>query len=386
MKGPSPERVAEFAAAARRLAVERVDAADLVSQLLRDTPREQWMSLADRRELHTNGSLERLSREIDTALDRQPQDALLLSALAVSLADSLADDQYPPVVTAQIRAHAWKDRAQALSFNGKHDEAVDAIDRAEKILENFGTVAHDRAVARFVKATILQNLRRFDESHVLLLACRKVFAQHGDRKRLVACGIAEGMLLFRQGRFEEATEAFTPLVDLAEGLRDSASLAAIHNNLGFCLLEMGDITSANIHFSDAIALLNDHGNMVDVLRTEMAIGRLLITKGQTAHGLVRLRRARGQFLSNRLTEEAAICGLDIAAVLLIEEREREARELVNVVMSDLRGAQLNERGRAALNYLERELAAHDATPAIVRHASEFLQTSHSESAGESVAM
>src|SRR6266550_2423557 len=155
MKRPSAERIAEFTAAARRLAIERIDAADVVTQLLRDTPREQWTSLADRPELQTNGALERLSREIDTALDRQPQDALPLSALATAIADSLPDDQYPAVVTAQIRAHAWKDRAQALSFTGKHEEAVEAIERAEKLLEPFGTVAHDRAIVWLVKAASL---------------------------------------------------------------------------------------------------------------------------------------------------------------------------------------------------------------------------------------
>ncbi|HEY2321455.1 MAG TPA: hypothetical protein VGJ82_01205 [Thermoanaerobaculia bacterium] len=379
MKAPSPERVAEFAAAARRIVVERSNAADVVTQLLRDTPREEWLSLAGRPELRNNGALEQLSRQIDAALDRQPQDALPLSLLATKIADSLPDDQYPAVVTAQVRAHAWKDRAQALTFNGKHEEALHAIETAETLLRSFGTVAHDEAIVRFVKATVLQSVRRFEESQSLLAACREVFLEHGDRRRLIACGIAEGMLLFRRGEFTGAIEVFAPLVEVAQTSHDMSALAAIHNNIGFCLLEKHDVTSANIHFSEAIARLNDLGKSVDALRTEMAIGRLLISKGQSAHGLVKLRRARTQFLANHLAEEAAICGLDIAAVLLVEDRDREAKELVDTIMSDLRSAQLNDRSRAALEYLERELEAHDATPAIVRQASEFLQRKRIES-------
>jgi tetratricopeptide (TPR) repeat protein len=372
MKGPSPERVAEFAAAARRIVVERTNAAEVVSQLLRDTPREEWLSLASRPELQTNGALERLSRAIDTALDRQPQDALPLSLLATTIADALPDDQYPAVVTAQIRAHAWKDRAQALTFNGKHEEAVDAIQLAERSLEPFGTVAHDRAVIWLMKGIIVQSLRQFDDARLLLAKAGRVFKAHHDHKRRISCGIAEAAVLYRQGHIEAARAVLQPLLGVAEQTADRPTLAVLHNNLGACLLELGEFTDANIHFSEAIARMNDLGKHIDALRTEMSTGRLLITKGQTAHGLVRLRNARHRFLENKLHEEAALCGLDIAAVLLNEDREREARQLVDDVLQDLRTGNLNDRGRAALEYLERELAAHDATPAVVRHATEYL--------------
>jgi tetratricopeptide (TPR) repeat protein len=317
--------------------------------------------------------LERLSREVDSALDRQPQDALPLSLLAVTIANALPDDQYPSVVTAQIRAHAWKDRAQALSFNGQHDEAMAAIEHAERVLEPFGTVAHDRAIVWLVKATILQSIRLIDESLPLLAKSRAIFAAHGDQKRLLACGVVQAAGLHRKGLLESARAVLEPLLNLAR-TSDIESLAAVHNNLGVCLLELGLITEANIHFSEAIARMNDLGKHIDALRAEMSTGRLLITKGQTAHGLVRLRNARQRFLANKLHEEAALCGLNIAGVLLVENREREARQLVNDVLQELRTGMLNDRGRAALEYLERELAAHDATPAVVRHASEYLFT------------
>jgi tetratricopeptide (TPR) repeat protein len=372
MKAPSPERVAEFAAAARRIVVERTNAADVVTQLLRDTPREEWLSLASRPELRNNGALEQLSRQIDAALDRQPQDALPLSLLATKIADSLPDDQYPAVVTAQIRAHAWKDRAQALTFNGNHDEALRAIEHAENELRLFGTVAHDQAILWLMKAIILQSLRRYDESLALLADAEGVFETHRDDKRRLSCGIAEAAVLHRRGHMEAARAVLEPLLEVAASTGDLSALAVVHNNLGACLLELGEFADANIHFSEAIARMNDVGRQVDALRTEMSTGRLLITKGQTAHGLVRLRNARRRFLDNQLHEEAALCGLDISAVLLTENREREARQLLDVVVQELRTATLNERGRAALEYLDRELAAHDATLAVVRHASEYL--------------
>jgi tetratricopeptide (TPR) repeat protein len=370
MKGPSPERVAEFAAAARRIVVERTNAADVVSQLLRETPREEWLSLASRPELQNNGALERLSREIDTALDRQPQDALPLSLLATTIADGLPEDRYPAVVTAQLRAHAWKDRAQALTFSGKHNEALEAIECAEGCLETFGTVAHDQAIVWLVKALVLQRLDRFDEALSLLTRSRRIFEMHRDEKRQLSCGIAEGVQLFRQGHMEAACAVLEPLLDIARANHDSTSLAAIHNNLAHCLIDLGKVTEANIHASEAVAHFNNGGNYIDAVRTEMAIGRLFAARGRTTEALLRLRAARRDFAEHGMVEEAGICGLDISATLLAENRESEAQTIFEVAVIDLR--QMNERARIALAHLSARFAAHDATPAAVRHVSEYI--------------
>jgi tetratricopeptide (TPR) repeat protein len=382
MKGPSPERVAEFAAAARRIVVERTNAAEVVSQLLRETPREEWLSLASRSELQTNGALERLSREIDTALDRQPQDALPLSLLATTISDALPDDQYPAVVTAQIRAHAWKDRAQALTFNGRHEEALEAVERAEKALEPFGTVAHDRAIVWLVKAITLQAFHRFDESLLLLRDAHQVFDQHADYKRLLHCGISEGNLLYRQQQIEAACDAFTYLLPTAERVRDTAALATIHNNIACCKVHLGRTTEANIHASEAVAHFNSLGKHVDALRTELAIGRTLAARGQSTDALIRLRRARKNFSEQGLSEEAGICGLDIAAQLLAENREREAQTVFEDAAAELNPA--NQRARAALAELASHFAAHDATPAAVRHVIEYLEAVTREAKSTSV--
>ncbi|HEX2060827.1 MAG TPA: hypothetical protein VHK90_08795, partial [Thermoanaerobaculia bacterium] len=57
-RDPDPARVAEFAATARRLQHERHTAAEIVQRLLRQTPKWEWRSLAEREELRTSGALE----------------------------------------------------------------------------------------------------------------------------------------------------------------------------------------------------------------------------------------------------------------------------------------------------------------------------------------
>jgi tetratricopeptide (TPR) repeat protein len=382
MSAATSRRAADFAALARQLADERTTAGERLTELLRSTPRENWPRLAEDPALHNNATLERLSKEVHTAIDRQPQEALDLSALGVAIAEALRDGQYPPVVLAQIRAHAWKDRAQALAFNGHYDSALESINRADAILTNFGTAAHDRAIVRLVKATVFQYLRRFDDALPLLEEAREIFDAHADQKWLMQCGINEGIILYRKREFDAAREVFTELLRL--GPEDSYTAAAIHNNLANCLIEIGNIAEANVHVSEATAHFNSVGNRTDALRTELAAGRLLSTKGRTTDALIRLRSTRKKFADFGLIEEAAICGLDIAAALLAEHRDAEARQMFESVRSDI--STVNDRALAAVSYLATHFAAHDATPAVVRHVTEYLEALRSDPTREFVTL
>ncbi len=384
MKAPSPERVAEFAAAARRIVVERTNAADVVAQLLHDTPREEWLSLANHPELRNNGALEQLAREIDDAVARRPQDALPLSLLATQIADSLPDDQYPPVVTAQIRGRAWTDRAQALTFNEKHEEALEAVSLAEKFLKPFGTLAHDRAVVDLTKGRVLQHFERFDEALAALASARKTFNQHGDAKLVLFCGITEGVLYYRRGNYVRARDLFRRLLTIGKVVGDEFSTASVHNNLACCLLELGDIREANVHFSNAISGCNNAGRHVDGLRTQRASGRLFVARGRTAEGLVHLRQARNEFLRHGLVHEAGICALDIAVALYTTSEGPDAEKMARMALDELRDAVINTSLRTALEYLEQQLVAHDANADVVRHVRDYIVALQSEPSREFV--
>ena len=78
-RGPDPARIAEFAETARRLQLEREEAANVVDRLLRETPRERWGELAEREELRTCGALERLGNRLAGTLDRDAAEALAIA-------------------------------------------------------------------------------------------------------------------------------------------------------------------------------------------------------------------------------------------------------------------------------------------------------------------
>lgn len=369
---PDPRHVAEFAAIARKLQQEREAAAKLVEEVLRETPSSSWPQLAARAELHSSGVIERLGAEVEARLDTSPRDALLLAELETAIADALSPDGYPAITLAQSRAHAWKDLGQALSYVGRYEEALEALARAEEQLAAFVTLAHDRAIVQFVRATTLQEISRHNESFALLTACKGVFREHGDARRGLLCGIAEGALLHRLQKHREAREAYLMLLDTARALNDSKSLACLHNVIGHCSVSIADYDAAERHLSLAVQLFMRLEQPLLAAKAELARGRALLRRGQHDRAIRHLAGLRDQFLRHELVEEAGLCGLDIVEAHLRLGAAAEAETLARRIVVDFTAARLNERAVVALGYLAEAIAERESPLAMVQKVREYI--------------
>lgn len=377
-RAADPVRMREFAATARRLKRERDEAAELVERLLHETPRAEWPRLGEDVALRNSGVLEHLSREVQRRLDRDPQEALAISNVATVIAETLPTGAYPPVVVAQLRAQAWKDRGQALSYVARYDESLDALDRAEWQLEPFGTVAHDQAIVRFARAMTLQDLQRFEESLALLAECQSVFRDHGDARLHLVSAIAQGMLLHRLHKYRDARETYVLALQTARECNDRRSEACLHNNLGHTLVELGDYATANIHLSKAMAMFTDLGLAIEASKTEVARGRMLARSGDIAAALPILRETRARFLMHGLVEEAGLCGLDIVDALLVRNATADAESLARQIIDDFTAAHLSTRAITALGYLQEAIAARRATAETVENVRQYVRVLHED--------
>ncbi len=373
----SGERLArkrEFAAAAVRLERERNDAADVVARHLRETPAEEWPSLADLPALRNNAALEQMSDEVRKRLHRRPTEALTIAQLSTAVAALIPDGLYPPLVLAQVRANAWKDRASALRYLARYDEALDAASIGEEHLAPFAAVEHDRAIVRMVKGMVLFQSGRFDEAGPILAECRRVFAEHHDHRRHVHSGIAEASVLYETSRYADASRVYAAVLDDAVATGDIESQARLHNNLGYCMTHLGDYDRANIHFSEAIAKFTDLGFKAEVPRTERGAGLILVGRGQIASGLAHLRAARRDFTAAGMVEEAGLCALNIAAVLVDRAEGSEARGLTQNVIDEFTAAELDERAIAAVVRLRDAIDVDGATAETVRNVHAFVES------------
>lgn len=369
---PDPRRVAEFAATARRLQEERDASEHVVETLLRDTPREQWPELAERQELRTCGALEKLGNVVAQVLEKDPREALALAELAVSIAEGIGEHSYPAIVLTQLRAHAWKDVGQSLAYLGRHRDALAALDQAETLVATFGALAHDRAIIRFVRATTLQEIDRHDESFTLLGECKEVFRDHGDHRRLLLCGIAQGVLLHRLRKYREAREVYLLLLAGTPESMDRESVACLHNVIGHCSVDLGDFEAGEVHLSRAADLFEKLQQPMQAAKAELGRGRLLVRKGEIEKGIAHLRGIRARFMRHGMTEEAGLCGLEIVEAMLICEDAAEAEALARRIIAEFTAAALNTRAITVLGYLSEAIAMRKASAATVSNVRDYI--------------
>jgi tetratricopeptide (TPR) repeat protein len=352
-------RLRHIANTADRLRQERDLASRTVEPLLHSTPENQWHLLVDDRELRTCGAVERLGNIFADTLTKQPLRATAIAELAVSLAEGM-DLVYPAIILAQIQAHAWKDYGKAMRFIGRNTEAIQSFHTAEQKLEPHGILAHDRAIVHFNLAISLQEMKRFDESLPFLVDSREVFREHGDSRNAILCGLAEGVLLQRMGKYREARETYRLLLASTANM-DTESLAAVHHAIGFCSIDLRDFAHADASLRHAIALYREVGQPLVILKVELGRGRLFIRTGQAQSGITHLQPVRREFLKHGMHEEAGICGLEIVEGFLMLNRPAQAETLARKLVGEFSLAHLDDRATAARAYVTQAIAARKAS-------------------------
>jgi tetratricopeptide (TPR) repeat protein len=368
LRRPDPARVAEFGEVARRMQRERAASRDVVAEALRTTPRTSWPRLTGRADLHTAGALERFGQEVEKRLDTDPREALAIAELAATIAEAMPDDAYPAITIAQLRAHAWKDRGQALSYLGRYEDALRALDRADEALQPYGTLGHDQAMVRFCRATLLQHLRRFDEAHEILNECRGVFRSHGDTQSYVKCTLATGNLLVRTGDYRGAREMLTPLATYESLIGSQARMA-----LGWCAVHLGAAAEAIEHFNEAARGCRLLGRDLEAVRAIYGAGSAMLRLQRFKEAITTFRSTREMFLARGLVEEGGLSGLGIVEAQLVLGQVPAARKLAASLVREFANAKLNRRAVAALAYLNDAIAASSATPDIARDVHAYIR-------------
>ena len=326
--------------------------------------------------------LTQLSRDIVSLVARVPADALRIAEVAIATADALSPADYSPATVARLRARAWKDRALPLRDLARYPEAIEALDRAEKLLDPFPSLAQERTIMRFARMSILQYAGRYDEAADLLVECKAEFAQQGDEQRQLLCSIAEGSLLYRVGRWSEARTVWHALLAVVRESEHPEALANIQNNLGHVLTALGDFRAADDHLREAVRLFKELDRPLDVARSELARGRMMIGQGQLEEGIAHLRRVRAQFLRQNVIEEAGLCGLDIVEAQLSRGAPEEAEALARQVIREFTAGGLSSRAITALHSLSEAIAARRASIATVDNVRQFIRALHTDPEAE----
>jgi len=327
--------------------------------------------------MRTAGVIRRLTQESRELRERQPMHALMLADAAIALSDQLSPSRYPETLVDELRGGAWLERGNVLRYLSRYAEALDACDIAARAFSQSPVPVFSEALVDYLRAVIFVELERTAEALRLVRKSARIFRQFGDDERYVNTRMVEATLLFDAFQYREARDLFLSLVRMAKSLGQASTLARLYGNVANCQLRLHDLESAELYFARALSLYDALGLETERVRTRWNIACLRIAGGEIEDGLARLRAARREFESLGLRSDAALVTLDIAEALLAlgnPASAREAADLCAAVLESFAAVGMTGHALTALAFLREAFDEGRATPHLVRHVREYLET------------
>ena len=327
--------------------------------------------------MRTAGIVRRLCTESRALRERQPMHALDLASAAIEIAERLPPSRYPAPLIDELRGSGWLERANVLRYLGRYPEAVDALDIASRAFSRSPAAAYSGALADYVRAVIYVELDRLDEALRLARKSARVFRQFGEDERYVYAKLVEAGVAFHQERFAEARDRFLALVPAAKALGNAETIARLYANVANCETRLEDFASAETYLSRALSLYEAVGLETGKIRTRWNIGSLRIAAGDADEGLVLLRQARREFEHIGARTDAALVTLEIVETLLASGSTgdtREAAELCSGLAESFSAVGMTGNALTALSFLRQSFETGQATPDLVRHVRQYIET------------
>jgi tetratricopeptide (TPR) repeat protein len=343
------------------------DAADALCDAILTGPHARWPErLAGTDGTRTLGMVRQLLARMPALAESRPAAGLQLTSMAISVSEAVRDRDYLPDQVMQVRGQALRDHASVLAFLGRYAEALQYVERAERLLEQVPAARFDRARLAVVKAQSLRLQNRSEEAAALARDASEVFLQLGVRARYVSARITEAALLYDGGAVERALEVWSAL----EGDRDLDATSAVRvtHNIALCLCDLGRRVEAVAPLERCVSEFAILGLPTERTRSRWHLGNALLGTSRQRDAIVTLRLAWHEFAELGLSVDAALAALDLAEALVVQEEPAQIPMICHEVITQLTTAGLASQALPALRLLREAATLGRASRVLIRHA------------------
>lgn len=297
----------------------------------------------------------------------------LLAFAATVAARNLDSHLYGQAAIHDLCARASAELANAYRLNDEFESAEETLTRAEGFLSE-GT-GDPLILARLleVEVSLRSDQKRLGEALELLEILSQLYLQLGEAHLAGQTLISKGINTSIDGRPEEAVRLFREGLGLIEPERDP-QLAAIGR---YGLLNTLEICG---EYREAGRLLLESGLREAFADDLLNLAKLRWLEGKIHAGLGKLWRAeqvlgdvRSGFLERGQGYDAALVGLDLAAVWLRQGNHAAVRELAEEILKTFAALGIQREGIKAVRYLREACRREMATPALVQRVAGFLR-------------
>ena len=342
--GVSAERVAEAIALHASIAEEDDAAARMLAEPLRSPLRFERAKLSSKPRFRFAGVVRVLCTAAHKLHEERPRFSQDIATEAWKIAEQLPEKQPSRRVSIGL---ALRERATALRYLGRFNEALQALDEAEKLAHGTPSAdAFELALVWFGRATIYMETERAGEAITLARQAARVFREYGDDYRECAAAIVEGCCHVFMGSIDRAAAAFERVIVSAEKRGDHVALASALNNAAVAYTDLRQFHRAMSYYSKAVVLYDELNRTTEAARTRWALASLLVSSGDLVGGIGALAGAREELASLGLTNDAALATLEWAEARLAADAAERGRGRVPFDRGDVRfGRNGTERAR-----------------------------------------
>ena len=309
---------------------------------------------------------------------RDPQRMLSFAQAAYRIALEIRLGSYPPGIVQDLRARACAELANAYRVNNDYDSSERYFQDAGDWLDQGSGSLSLRTLILELEAALRIEQRRFPEALSRLDEARELYLEIGDGHLAGRTLISRSRAVYTAGEPQEAIRLLEEGRALLDPARDPALFSTCTQALLMYLAESG-------RYSRALALFLKSGlrqaftaEPLNALRLQWAKAKIDAGTGRLKHAEAALLEVREGFKDLSLHYDAALAGLDLAAVWYRQGKSGLLQPLAVEMSTTFERLQLHREALKALIFFENAVEFGAASVPVIERTRQFLSRLTSE--------
>jgi tetratricopeptide (TPR) repeat protein len=349
-------------------AADREDAPELWAVLRDSSPEDRELLLEETREYRSWTVCELACQESLKAAPHSAERAVEYAELAVEIARLAPGED---LFRRRLQGYAEAHLGNARRAHGHPRAADEAFARARPLWK--AGAPGDPGLLNEALVLGLESSLRIDQrrlAEALDLLDRAMAVDRNDVTKYLL--INRGRALEQLGDYDGAIAALRQAAPLIDGKQEPRQLWVLQSNLIQNLLHLRRFAEAEALLPELRALAERLGQEIDLLRTLWLEGWAAAGLGRRQEAVAILEQVTREFARLQIPFDAALAGLELAALYLEEGRTAEVRALAEELLAIFKAQAVHREALAALALFCKAAAKETATVELARRLVEFL--------------
>jgi tetratricopeptide (TPR) repeat protein len=253
---------------------------------------------------------------------------------------------------ADLRGQAWRQYGNSLRVLGRLWEAEEAFVTAHRYLKAGTRDPLLRARFCTQKASLRMFQSRFEEAIELAEEAGQIYGELGETQSFASASVQKAIACLHASEAEDAVVILNQAIPLIDSERDPQLLLAACHNLVRCYIDLGRPEQALSIYFETRSLYKRFDDPLIRLKVAWHEGQLLRDMGHLRAAEGALLQTRQGFVERDLLHEAALISLDLSAVYVKLQSERELQQTVAETVPIFRALGVDREALASLLQLQ----------------------------------